>query len=390
MAQPLVIPPEHCLRDIDLIGRINLSNHHDSDPELLYQKLLSLRRDRFEPHHRIAVLHIEHEYFYHSHPTGFTTHNFVMLAKQADIPLWVFMFFTSHWDYERSLQPFLTTPADCPSVVKLLVHCHNFRQLAAAGDLAPVPPKAIRVAMGAVLGAARPHRMKLFQYIKHHGLERAIAMTMQSGTFDHLKPAIAANTIQRDSPDMPRHMVFSNPHRINDTWYQLNRVPEFDELDLIPVERTTSEFITTQGFDFYKNFAVDIVADSVFDYPYRYCNERIMRPMLRLTPFVYLGPAHTLRHWQQQGLATFGDVWDESYDNIEDPAQRFMAVVRLLTELSELGLDHYRTMLYTLQDRLQHNRDVLIRYIQTTLRPIYNTLQNCSIDPYDQDLEHTT
>lgn len=387
MARAIILPPQECLRDIDLIGRINLSNHHDSDPALLSQKLLSLRRDRFEPHQRIAVLHIEHEYFYHGHATGFTTHNFLMLAKQADIPLWVFMFFTSHWNYEQSLEPFLVTPSDCPTVVKLLVHCHNLRQLNAARDLGHIPQKNIQIAMGAALGAVRPHRMKLFQYIQHHGLADRVAMTVQSGTFDHLKPGIASNTIHRDAPGVPMNMVFSNPHRINDSWCQLHRAAEFDQLDSIPVTKTSSEFITPQGFDFYANYAIDIVTESVFDYPYRYCNERALRSMLRLTPFVYLGPAGTLRHFQQQGLATFGDVWDESYDDIEHPGERFMAVARLVTKLAGLGLDHHRAMLYTLQDRLQHNRDVLIGYVQTTLRPIYDALQACSIDSYDLDLE---
>ena len=70
--------------------------------------------------------------------------------------------------------------------------------------------------------------------------------------------------------------------------------------------------------------------------------EKILKPALNFHPFVVLGNAGALRLVQSYGLQTFPELFDESYDDEEDPARRFDMVydqVRRLAAMDETELD---------------------------------------------------
>ena len=74
--------------------------------------------------------------------------------------------------------------------------------------------------------------------------------------------------------------------------------------------------------------------------------EKILKPVLNFHPFVVLGNAGALRLVQSYGLQTFPELFDESYDDEEDPARRFDMVydqVRRLARMDEAALARLNT-----------------------------------------------
>ena len=54
-------------------------------------------------------------------------------------------------------------------------------------------------------------------------------------------------------------------------------------------------------------------------------SEKIFKPLAYFHPFVCIGSEGTCRYLQRAGFETFGNLWDESYDNILDDLERYQA-----------------------------------------------------------------
>lgn len=71
---------------------------------------------------------------------------------------------------------------------------------------------------------------------------------------------------------------------------------------------------------FIKNSLINIVTETFFYYSRAvgyssFITEKTAKCLYSMMPFVIVGPAHTLKHLKELGYKTFGDIWDESYDN---------------------------------------------------------------------------
>jgi hypothetical protein len=84
--------------------------------------------------------------------------------------------------------------------------------------------------------------------------------------------------------------------------------------------------------------------------------EKTYCAIANLTMFIIAGPVGSLRLLKDQGYATFGDLWDESYDTITNTAQRLRAVCALIEEVSKLDLPKLHAQC---KERLLHNQNVL-------------------------------
>jgi hypothetical protein len=55
-------------------------------------------------------------------------------------------------------------------------------------------------------------------------------------------------------------------------------------------------------------------------------------------PFIMVAPAGTLQHLRDLGYRTFDHVLDNSYDMIQDPTQRWLAIKKLIADIKHAGL----------------------------------------------------
>ena len=61
--------------------------------------------------------------------------------------------------------------------------------------------------------------------------------------------------------------------------------------------------------------------------------EKTFKPIAMQMPFVLTAPAFSLAYLRRYGFMSFGSVWDESYDFMEDDQERYQAIGKLMKDL---------------------------------------------------------
>jgi hypothetical protein len=111
--------------------------------------------------------------------------------------------------------------------------------------------------------------------------------------------------------------------------------------------------------DFYKKIGVDIVTETVFEYPYPFITEKTYRSIACLRPFVIVGPYQTLHFIRTLGFKTFSVIINEEYDNLQDPMLRFDAVCNSISTFINRPLAKIKHDVESVSDILVHNNKVL-------------------------------
>ena len=96
-----------------------------------------------------------------------------------------------------------------------------------------------------------------------------------------------------------------------------------------------------------------IVTETFLDCHIRDVSEKTWRPIALQMPFILLHQQFALRRLRDIGYKTFHNIWDESYDLIEDPEKRMDAVVNLVLELN--NVEDFRGMVDSCRDIVEHN-----------------------------------
>jgi hypothetical protein len=92
----------------------------------------------------------------------------------------------------------------------------------------------------------------------------------------------------------------------------------------------------------YRHSWFSVVTETEMDRDILRITEKVLKPALNFHPFVVFGNAGALQLVRSYGFQTFPEIFDESYDDEEDPARRFDLVydqVSRLARLEEAQLD---------------------------------------------------
>jgi len=110
----------------------------------------------------------------------------------------------------------------------------------------------------------------------------------------------------------------------------------------------------------YHRFHIEIVAESYVLGETYFPTEKTVRPIAAGKPFIVMGPRFFLRRLQDQGFRTWGDHWDESYDDLEG-RDRLNRIKKLIADIAvrrdsivpHLEVEHNRLNLQTIIQRYQ-------------------------------------
>jgi hypothetical protein len=83
--------------------------------------------------------------------------------------------------------------------------------------------------------------------------------------------------------------------------------------------------------------------------------EKSFKPICLKMPFIIVGTCGSLKHLRSYGFKTFGDVWDESYDNEVDDVIRLERIASLLRSLDELSLEGKQDLFNMTQEIVEYN-----------------------------------
>ena len=98
-----------------------------------------------------------------------------------------------------------------------------------------------------------------------------------------------------------------------------------------------------------------IVTETVFYYDKLHLTEKIFKPIVMKQPFMLLAAPGNLAYLRSYGFKTFGDVIDESYDDIQNNDDRITAVVKQLNWLCNLLPHEKQEIIKKIEPIIEHN-----------------------------------
>jgi hypothetical protein len=146
---------------------------------------------------------------------------------------------------------------------------------------------------------------------------------------------------------------------------------------IIQVPQTISckEIVYFQN-SFYRYIGIDIVTETVFNYPGVQLTEKTLRPIINKRPFIIVGAPHTLAFLQSKGLKTFSPFINEEYDDIEDPIERIKSLCSEITRIANMPIDKIQDFVLEYTPVLEHNFNVLKDLEKQELAEVADRLSN--------------
>lgn len=106
---------------------------------------------------------------------------------------------------------------------------------------------------------------------------------------------------------------------------------------------------------FYAESFIDIVNETRFAQPTANISEKVFQPMQYLRPFVLAAPPKSLEYLRSLGFKTFGEFWDESYDDELDHGERLAKIFKLLNTIFAMTNQEQRALYEQMIPVLTHN-----------------------------------
>jgi hypothetical protein len=139
------------------------------------------------------------------------------------------------------------------------------------------------------------------------------------------------------NPVEPELDVHYNSHAFKNPQWRPQTVLE----NYFPISNAHSHYSADFDMEDYAATDIEVVLETLFDDGRLHLTEKSLRPIACAQPFILAGTHGSLEYLRSYGFKTFGDVWDESYDLVEDPAERLTQIAELMKYISN-WLPHQR------------------------------------------------
>jgi hypothetical protein len=107
--------------------------------------------------------------------------------------------------------------------------------------------------------------------------------------------------------------------------------------------------------DRYYHSFIDIVNETRFAQPTANFSEKVFQPIQYLKPFILVAPPKTLEYVRSMGFKTFGEFWDESYDDELDHGERLAKIFTLIDQIFAMTNQEQRNLYEQMIPTLQYN-----------------------------------
>jgi hypothetical protein len=139
------------------------------------------------------------------------------------------------------------------------------------------------------------------------------------------------------NPIEPELGVHYNLHTFKNPMWRPQTVLE----NHFPISDAHSHYSADFDMEDYEATDIEVVLETLFDDTRLQLTEKSLRPIACGQPFILAGTHGSLEYLRSYGFKTFSDVWDESYDLVEDPAERLIQIAELMKYISN-WLPHQR------------------------------------------------
>lgn len=115
---------------------------------------------------------------------------------------------------------------------------------------------------------------------------------------------------------------------------------------------------------YYQDVFCDVVTETRFAQPTGNYSEKLYQAIQYKKPFILAAPPKTLEYARTQGFETFGDFWDESYDDCLDHSERLMKIFQVIDFIDNKSLSELRSMYLEMLPIIEHNFTVLQKLLR--------------------------
>jgi len=109
--------------------------------------------------------------------------------------------------------------------------------------------------------------------------------------------------------------------------------------------------------DFYSRVNYITVSETLCIENKKHLTEKIFKPIAAGKPFVLAGGVNNLEYLRSYGFKTFGNIWNESYDNIVDPRERIDALFDLTSYDLNIGSQYRHLDFYGGDDLIAFEKE---------------------------------
>jgi hypothetical protein len=137
----------------------------------------------------------------------------------------------------------------------------------------------------------------------------------------------------------------------------------------------------------YEATDIEVVLETLFDDDRLHLTEKSLRPIACGQPFVLVGTHGSLEYLRSYGFKTFGDIWNEQYDLVEDPEERLIHITNLMQNIVNWTPSQRAFYMEQAQKIADFNRqwffsqyffDLVINELKTNLKLAFNELNQCN------------
>ena len=138
--------------------------------------------------------------------------------------------------------------------------------------------------------------------------------------------------------------------QLNQLDSKLPLVLDTPDLTVFPVEKNPEEVIR-----FYDESLIHIIAETNFSSNIMHFTEKSLKPIMGKQPFICVGPKHSLEYMRKLGFKTFGHIWDENYDNIDNHLERLYKILDLVETISKKSEQEKIEISHQVKDIVEYN-----------------------------------
>jgi hypothetical protein len=178
-------------------------------------------------------------------------------------------------------------------------------------------------------------------------------------------------------------MTFENQIHINyDDRYNFTSADVNGLLEKIPlvIDGETKINQMCQDFDsaarkFYQNSLISLVTETNFQESELTLTEKAFKPSKEKHPFIIIGVKGTLKAMREMGFKTFGEFWDESYDDVDEPRYRLWNIIQLCRQIATWDNEKILDFKRRVKPILEHNHAIVFNDTAKTLSDkLYNVI----------------
>lgn len=347
----------------------------------LHQALFKFKNFHFKKNQKIIFSLYDVEYYLPDSKIGFTIENLMRILDDLDIPKSFCQIFTNHHGLTNNI-------ISRYSNINIVENNYCFVFSEHNPTVLPRNAENITHHFCFMSHKKRDHRSYIRLWLELNSRKDKTIMSWHAyqGKMPFIQPTASESNIK--SPNNLNNCVFieTSPFtRIRDKisandflinlYHQNYTVLDFDYKHSL-ISKDVSLFSRLNPW--LSNVFLNIVAETVFEYPYPYLTEKTFKCFWHLSPFIIVGAPGSLAYLKSIGFKTFSKWINEDYDAETNSSDRLVMIMNELDIISKWSIDYcrevYNDMLSTvLEYNLHHYQNY---YCKTLLNQVKKEILN--------------